>query len=70
MNATIATSEPRRLGDTIYNLSESKFHGRRDDGVYVPIYIDGMADADVGKRLMAEMAEERTRLVSAGQTVL
>lgn len=70
MKSVLQLGTPVRLGDTVYQLSEAKYHGRRDDGVFVSIYIDGMAEAGVAKQIMTDMADEATRLRMAGHTVL
>lgn len=62
--------EPVRVGDVVYNLPESRYHGRRDDGAYVPLFIDSRIDPSEGKRIQAAMNKEAESLRAQGFTVV
>ena len=69
-NEALARGQPVRFGDTVLDLSVARYHSRRDDGVFIPLYIDGMADADSVDQAMAELLDEAESLRSAGHQVL
>ena len=61
---------PVRIGDTTYDRAQAQYHVRRDDGTYVQIYLDGMADPGDSQRMLTDLTAEAARLRSAGHTVV
>lgn len=47
-----------------------RYHKQREDGICVPIYMDGMADEDVQKNMFSAINEETRALRAAGHTVI
>lgn len=75
MNTKAATEAIRRgeavrLGNTVYEMTQAQYHGRRDDGMFIPIYLDGLADPESSTQMMAAQSSEATSLRHAGHTVL
>lgn len=68
--AALERGEPVRVGDTVFDMSVARYHGRRDDGMFIQIYLDGLASPDKSERMMAALKEEANRLRAAGHTVL
>ncbi len=68
--AALERGEPVRLGDTVYDMSVARYHGRRDDGSFVSVYLDGMAESADSSQMLASLNAEACRLRAAGHTVL
>lgn len=69
--AALERGEPVRVGDTVFDMSVARYHGRRDDGMFVAtIYLDGRARADESEQMILALHEESNRLRAAGHTVL
>lgn len=70
-NAQRVSNNSFKLGDVTFNIQEAKFHGRREDGVYVPIIFDPMDDTDMfDKKLGEEYRQERLRLINEGKQIV